>query len=200
MEFFAHSINTLSELNDLEKGFGIEIDIRDEKGNLVLGHDPLNTNYQDLTSFLKYVNGRSIIANIKSERIEEPFINLLKKFSPSSNYFFLDSSFSMLVNKGKFLNFASRFSEYESIQTSISLINKNLIKWIWIDTFSCFPVNHNNIDIINSLQVRKCLTSPDLLGRENDIAKYAKKIKELDLKLDGICCKKNNIKKWQEFL
>ena len=70
MEFFAHSINTLSELNDLEKGFGIEIDLRDEKGNLVLGHDPLNTNYQDLTSFLKYVNGRSIIANIKSERIE----------------------------------------------------------------------------------------------------------------------------------
>ena len=87
------------------------------KRKLVLGHDPLNKNYQDLSNFLKYVNGRSIIANIKSERIEEPFVNLLKNFH-QIHYFFLDSSFSMIVNNGN-LNFASRFSEYESIQTSI---------------------------------------------------------------------------------
>ena len=89
MFFYAHSINNLDSLNQIETNTGVEVDIRDEGGKLVIGHDPMQKNYNDIERFLKSLNGRSIIANIKSERIEKDFLILLNKFSPNSEYFFL---------------------------------------------------------------------------------------------------------------
>jgi len=200
MKFFAHAINTLDELKTLDRNCGVEIDVRDNIDRLVLGHDPLSRNYQDLEEYLKLIEGRSIIANIKSERTEMAFLDMLLKYSPSSEYFFLDSSFSMIANNGKNLNFASRFSEYESLDTSISLIKNSLINWIWIDTFSTLPITSKNVEIFNSLKAKKCLTSPDLTGRPFEIENYAKKINSIGLKLDAICCKRNNIKKWRSLI
>ena len=54
----------------------------------------------------------------------------------------------MIANNGKNLNFASRFSEYESLDTSISLIKNSLVNWIWIDTFSTLPISSNNVEIL----------------------------------------------------
>ena len=196
MKFFAHAINNIEDLKTLDRKLGVEIDVRDNDGRLVLGHDPLSSNYQDLEEYLKFIEGRSIIANIKSERIEMAFLDMLLKYSPSSEYFFLDSSFSMIANNGKNLNFASRFSEYESLDTSISLIKNSLVNWIWIDTFSTFPINLNNVEIFNSLKAKKCLTSPDLTGRPYEIENYSKQINSIGVKFDAICCKRKNIKKW----
>jgi len=53
---------------------------------------------------------------------------------------------------------------------------------------------------LNSLKAKKCLTSPDLLGRVKDIKIYAKKINDLGLNLDAICCKKENIELWKSLL
>ena len=200
MFFYAHAINQLSSLNEIELDTGVEIDIRDEGGKLVLGHDPLQKNYSDIYQFLTCLNGRKVIANIKSERVEKYFINLIDKLSPRSEYFFLDSSFSMIANNGKKYNFASRFSEYESIETSISLIKAGLIKWIWVDTFFNFPINEKNVNTFNSLKVSKCLTSPDLLGRKEDIKYYSNLIRKYKINFDAICCKKENISKWKEYL
>lgn len=200
MFFYAHSINNLDSLNQIETNTGVEVDIRDEGGKLVIGHDPMQKNYNDIERFLKSLNGRSIIANIKSERIEKDFLILLNKFSPNSEYFFLDSSFSMIANNGGDYNFASRFSEYESIETTISLEKANLIKWVWVDTFFNFPINEKNIDIFNNLKVSKCLTSPDLLNRPYEIEKYALLIKKHNVIFDAICCKKENISIWKNFL
>ena len=200
MKFYAHSINYSSLLVDVDLDIGVEIDVRDSNGKLVLGHDPLGDNYEDLEYFLKNLKGRSVIANIKSERLEKPFISSLNKYSSSSDYFFLDSSFSVIANNGKNYNFASRFSEYESLNTSISLINASLVKWIWIDTFTKLPLNEKNVKTLNLLNAKKCLTSPDLLGRVKDIKIYAKIIKDLGLSLDAICCKKENIVLWKSFL
>ncbi len=200
MYFFAHSINSIELLDELDPNIGVEIDVRDYNGELVLGHDPLLIKYQFLESYLKVLNGRSVIANIKSERVEKPFLSLLRKYSPDSEYFFLDSSFSMIVNNGRYLNFASRLSEYESIQTSINLIENSLINWIWVDTFTKFPIKKNEVEIFNDLNVKKCLTSPDLLGRNYDIENYAKKIKTYGVIFEAICCKKENITKWKNLL
>ena len=41
MFFYAHSINEVSSLNQIELDLGVEIDIRDNEGKLVLGHDPM---------------------------------------------------------------------------------------------------------------------------------------------------------------
>ena len=50
-------------------------------------------------------------------------------FHPNQNIF-LDSSLSMIAKYGKYYNFASRFSEFESIITSENLIKESLVKWI----------------------------------------------------------------------
>ena len=200
MYFFAHSINSIDLLNEIDMNIGIEIDIRDQNGKLVLGHDPLQSNYLDLKNFLINLKGRNIIANIKSERVEKEFIGILKHYSPNSDYFFLDSSFSMIANFGNVYNFASRFSEYESIETTISLLKKKLIKWIWVDTFTKLPINEKNVHIFNSLKAKKCLTSPDLLGRVKDIEIHASLIKKYKISFDAICCKKEYIKYWQNLL
>ena len=200
MKFFAHCINNIDQIKDIDLDTGIEIDIRDSLGNLVLGHDPLQNNYQDIEVFLKNLKGRSVIANIKSERLEFKFYELLSMFSPESEYFFLDSSLSMIAKYGKYYNFASRFSEFESIITSENLIKESLVKWIWVDTFNFMPINNENVKKFNELKAKKCLTSPDLLGREYDIDSYAKEIISLGIKFDAICCKKNNITKWKKLL
>ena len=200
MFFYAHSINELTSLNHIELGTGVEIDIRDEGGKLVLGHDPMQKNYTNIYEFLNSLNGRNVIANIKSERVEREFFKLINLLSPKSEYFFLDSSFSMIANYGKKYNFASRFSEFESIETSIALIRANLIKWIWVDTFLNFPINEENVELFNSLPVSKCLTSPDLLDRPEDIKKYSYLIKKHRVCFDAICCKKENISKWNKYL
>ena len=106
----------------------------------------------------------------------------------------------ILGQDGRYLNFASRLSEYESIQTSINLIENSLINWIWVDTFTKFPIKKNEVEIFNELKAKKCLTSPDLLGRNYDIENYAKKIKTYGVIFEAICCKKENIIKWKNLL
>ena len=200
MYFYSHRINSLDQLKNVDKSFGVEIDVRDYKSDLILSHDPFQKKIIYLEEYLSSLGGRNIIANIKSERIEEKFVEMKKKFAPDSEYFFLDSSFSMISNFGCIYNFASRFSEFESLDTSINLLKNSLINWIWIDTFFSFPITRENINKINSLKVKKCFTSPDLLGRESQIPIYAKLIKDFNLKLDAICCKNENISFWKRII
>ncbi len=200
MYFYSHRINSLDQLNNVDKSFGVEIDIRDYKSDLILSHDPFQKKIIYLEEYLPFLGGRKIIANIKSERIEEKFVEMKNKLAPDSEYFFLDSSFSMISNFGSIYNFASRFSEFESLDTSINLLTNSLINWIWIDTFTSFPISRENINKINSLQVKKCFTSPDLLGRESQIPVYAKLIQDFNLKLDAICCKNENISLWKRII
>jgi len=200
MYFYSHRINSLDQLKHVDKNHGVEIDLRDYKSHLILSHDPFPKTIIYLEEYLPYLMGRNIIANIKSERVEKMFVEMKNKLAPNSEYFFLDSSFSMISNFGLIYNFASRFSEFESLDTSINLVKNSLVKWLWIDTFFSFPINKENINKINSLQVKKCFTSPDLLGRENQIPAYAKLIKDFNLKIDAICCKNENISLWERTL
>ena len=197
MYFYSHRINSIEQLKKVDKNVGVEIDLREHNSDLVISHDPFFNDFIYLEEYLPKLDGRRIIANIKSERIEEKFVELKKNLAPNSDYFFLDSSFSMIAKFGEIYNFASRFSEFESIETSIKLFESSLINWIWIDTFTSFPINDENIKIINSINVKKCFTSPDLLGREGEIEKYANLIKKYDLKIDAICCKNKNINLWK---
>ena len=81
-----------------------------------------------------------------------------------------------------------------------NIFESSLINWIWVDTFYSFPINISNIELFNSLKVKKCLTSPDLTGRPSEIEDYAKIINDLDIRFDAICCKRNNIEKWKSLV
>ena len=90
MIFIAHRINTIKKLNKIPKKFGIEIDLRDNKKDVELVHDPFKKGIK-LKDFLREFKHKFLILNVKSEGIETKVLKLVKKYN-INNYFFLDSS------------------------------------------------------------------------------------------------------------
>ena len=141
MEFIAHRINKLKELEKLSKKYGVEIDLRDNvDGKIYINHDPFILG-EDFEEYLKKYRHGTMILNIKSERIELKILELLKKYS-INNYFFLDSSFPMiklLSDKGE-KNIALRYSEYEGLDTLEKMQGR--VNWVWVDCFTKLPINN----------------------------------------------------------
>ncbi|MEM7381384.1 MAG: hypothetical protein AAF361_09350 [Bacteroidota bacterium] len=78
MEYIAHRINTLTELQQLPEEFGVEIDLRDASdGSLYIAHDPF-TYGESFETYLQHYKHGTMILNIKSERIEFKVLDLLK--------------------------------------------------------------------------------------------------------------------------
>lgn len=194
MILIAHRINTLKELKNLPHNCGLEIDLREQKKNLILQHEPFK-NGLNFNLYKKYLKNRFIIFNIKSERIEFKILNLIKKYK-IKNYFFLDSSFPMireLINK-KEKNIACRVSDEEDMQTAINL--KKNIRWIWFETQFPFKKSYFKLKKLKKLNFKICLVSPDLHKKKikfdkNEIM-YLKKNKLID----AVCVKYKNFKYW----
>lgn len=199
MHFIAHRINTIADLSEVPKSYGIEIDVRIDSDSIILGHDP-GLDGVKLISFLEHYHHNFLIVNIKTEKIEKHIITILKE-NNIQNYFFLDSSMSSIVQMsdkaGK--RFSGRISEYESIE-SIEL-SKDLVNWVWVDCFTKFSLTSENYGRLRSgLNKKICLTSPDLVGRPEDISLHAKMIKSSGFFPDAICCKLSNIEIWKREL
>ena len=146
MEFIAHRVNKIKDLDMISREHGVEIDLRDFNDKIILQHDPF-VNGDNFENFLKNYNHGTLILNIKSEQIEFKILDILNKFD-IKNYFFLDSSFPMivkLIDNGE-KNIAIRFSDLEGLDTIQNMENK--IKWIWIDSFKSFPIDNHNYELI----------------------------------------------------
>ena len=135
MEFIAHRINTIKELDALDGCYGVELDLRDGlNGRIYISHNPFEAG-DDFEEYLKHYRHGTMILNIKSERIEYKVLELLKQYD-IRKYFFLDSSFPMiqsLTHMGE-SNIALRFSEWEGLDTIRNMAGK--VKWVWVDCFT----------------------------------------------------------------
>jgi hypothetical protein len=197
-EFICHRINTVNELKNIDKTFGVEIDIRDDhkSGKLILAHDPF-VDGEYFEDYLKIYNHKTLILNIKSEHIELACLKLLEVYN-IHNYFFLDSSFPMiyLLNKEyKNNNIAYRFSEYEPLNDDI-IIKNNMYKYIWIDCFTIFPLNKEDYELIKKTDIKICIVSPELQKQHEKIEEYRNIIINENIIPDMICCKDYNIIYW----
>ncbi|MFC4722892.1 hypothetical protein ACFO5O_11205 [Geojedonia litorea] len=196
IEYIAHRINTLKELKTLPKNFGVEIDLRDDiNGNIYISHDPFISG-ELFEPYLEAYNHGTLILNIKSERIEENVLKLIRKYN-IRKYFFLDSSFPMihlLSNKGE-KNIALRFSEYEGLDNLKAM--KGRVKWVWVDCFTKLPLDFKVFDLIKAMGYKLCLVSPELQGREEDILEYKNYLMQQKITFDAICTKYKNIEKWR---
>lgn len=194
-EFIAHRINTLEDLAQVPEGLGVELDLRDRGERLILQHDPFVDGI-DFEDFLKYYqNRKTLILNIKSERIEFKVLEFLKLYS-ISDYFFLDSSFPMINTLQKMgeQNIAIRYSEFEGKETIYNMAGK--IKWIWVDCFTRLPLTKNEEVEFHKLGFKLCLVSPELQGRKEDIISFKKYITDERIHFDSICTKWSNIDLW----
>lgn len=200
MEFIAHRINTIKELNNLSNQFGVELDLRDSvDGNIYISHNPFETG-ELFSDYLKAYKHRTIILNVKSERIEYKIIELLKMYN-IRQYFFLDSSFPMIYTlscQGE-KNIALRVSEYESVETAIKMSGK--VDWIWLDCFNRFPLDGKQVKALKRHGYKLCIVSPELQGRDYEIERYADVLLEVGLNyFDAICTKSYNVECWKKKL
>ena len=195
MEIIAHRTNTINELKNLNSKFGVEVDIRSNDKNLVIGHDPFS-DYIIFKDWLYFYNHGTLILNVKENGLEEELIKTMKDFN-KDNFFILDQSFPYIINtiKSGEKRCAIRLSEYESINTVLSL--KDKLNWVWIDFFTKFPIEFEIYEILKKSNFKLCFVSPELQGHSHstclDLKNY---IKANEMSFDAVCTKK--IKFWGE--
>jgi hypothetical protein len=195
MLIIKHRVNTVKELKTLPIEYGVEVDIRSNNKDLVISHDPFQ-NGEKLMDWLNEYNHAFIIFNIKEEGIEFILLDLIKKLK-IKNYFLLDQSFPFYIKNIKLFgkNSSIRISEYECIETVLRL--KNFTEWLWVDHFSVFPLNINQIKTLKSLKFKFCIVSPELVNTNNVSEKISfikKKFKDASIDIDAVCTKR--IKDW----
>jgi hypothetical protein len=194
LEFIAHRINTIEELKQVPKEWGVELDLRDFGDRLILQHDPFKDG-EDFEEYLKHYKNGTMILNIKSERIEYRVLDLIQQYN-IKKYFFLDSSFPIineLSNKGE-KNLALRFSEFEGLDTILAMAGK--VDWIWVDCFTKLSITKEVYKILKKNGYKICLVSPELQGQAEKIESYRQYLNNNEINFEAICTKIYNINKW----
>ncbi len=176
-----HRVNKSEDLISLPSDFGIEIDIRSDGQNLVLGHDPKQYT-ENLESYIESFEHSFLIANVKESGIENQVIQSLNK-KKIENFFLLDVEFPyILQNNKKNGNYLSlRYSKYESIESIKPFIGK--VKWIWVDTYADFNVDKNIANILKNFKI--CIVSPSRWNSEYDLKYFVDKFKKFEIKIDA---------------
>lgn len=193
--YIAHRINDSNIANKLPINMGIEFDVRDSNGLIIVTHDPFTVGEEFETFLSSLIVKRFLIVNIKSEGIETKVLELLKKYS-FEDFFLLDCTFPSIVKLSKLgeKRIALRFSEYESFVNVID--NKNKAKWVWVDCFTHFPLTKKMEEVFHAHGFKLCIVSPELQGQEELIEKYKKYISDENIQIDAICTKEYNVSKW----
>jgi hypothetical protein len=197
MQFIAHRRNTTLELSQTPAEYGVEIDLRSIGTRLVVQHDPY-VDGEDFETWLRGYDHGTLILNVKEEGLEARLLALMTGHRVDE-FFFLDQSFPFLIKtaKGGERRCAVRVSEYESLRTVWSL--QGLIDWVWIDCFSRFPLERDELEALHQAGFRTCLVSPELQGRrdEREIRSLAQQFAAWSLAPTAVCTKLELIPVWK---
>lgn len=161
--------NTLLSLTvAFEKNYGVETDIRDFCGNLVISHDVANEKCTLLTHVLKEYNrcksNGMLALNVKSDGIQILLKPLLEEYR-ITNYFLFDMSIpEMVVTRKACLKYYTRHSDIEH-----ECVLYDSAQGVWLDSF--YDKNWLTKDVIefhikNNKKI--CIVSPELHGYEHD--------------------------------
>ena len=192
MKLYKHRTNTLNEIkkSSLNPKYGFECDIRYHNGEPYLNHelDKSNQKRTYLKDLISYTNGIDVILNFKETGHElftyEKYKNKFKTI------LMLDIPFPEFVKakeKGIGDSLMWRVSEYE--KPKIDTINHFNSKWIWLDSFSKYWFDINELKEYKQAGLNICLVSNELQSRPIN------KDKDLIIKLlhnkliDAICTK-----------
>tara|TARA_B100000963_G_scaffold67973_1_gene56152 strand:- start:6831 stop:7415 length:585 start_codon:yes stop_codon:yes gene_type:complete len=183
-----HRRNTKKLLDKTNYNYGLEIDIRSFKNDLVLSHDPY-INGESFDEWLKYYNHKFLVLNIKEEGLEEKIFSLMHKYN-IKDFFVLDQSFPFLIktiNQGE-SRVSIRLSEYESINTLLNLSEK--VDWVWVDYFTKFPLDKSQYEILKKGGFRICIVSPELQGfPSEELLRLKNFLKYSNIIIDAVCTK-----------
>ena len=146
-----------------ENNFGIETDLRDFNGEIIISHDIPSGDEIIFEEVLKILDKRNLplALNIKSDGLGEKIKNLLEKYE-AKNYFTFDMSIpQMIVYKDLELNF---FTGISDICPNGILFNDS--QGVWLDSFNTDWFDKNEIQKYLNQNKKVCIVSPDLHKRE----------------------------------
>ncbi len=188
MHLISHRRNKIQELIDTPKQYGVEIDLRSWQNTLILQHDPF-VEGEPFTEWIKHYDHGTLILNIKEEGIEYLAKEIVEA-QGIQDYFFLDLSFPFLIKMMKTgeSRIAARFSEYESLETVLTLREK--IEWIWVDCFNDLPLTEENYNQLKEAGFKLCLVSPELQGRPEELKAYQETLEKNSWRFDAVCTKR----------
>ena len=151
------------------EGFGIETDIRDLGGDLVVSHDmpTMNSNHMRLDELLDLyslqANGLSLALNIKSDGLCGSLKDKLR--SSVHNYFVFDMSVpDTLSYKSEDVRFFTRQSEYE-----VEPVLYHDACGVWLDEFFSSWITEDIMRMHYLSGKRLAIVSPELHGRSYDV-------------------------------
>ena len=165
MLIIKHRVNSIKGIDTTPIDYGVEIDVRSERKELILSHDPFKPG-DKLKDWLKRFNHKFIVFNIKEEGIEVELFKLIKKYN-IKNFFLLDQSFPFYIKTlneyGK--HSSNRLSDYENLERVLML--REHTKWVWVDYFKNFPLEISDIKKLKKLKFKLCIVSPELLNHSS---------------------------------
>ena len=185
-----HRVNTLDELINTNKLYGVEVDIHAYEEKLIVHHNAFE-NGPLLSEWLSVCGNRFIIFNIKEEGIEAHVRDMAIKFGVT-NFMLLDLSFPALIKmstNGE-SRIAIRVSEFESVENALLLDSK--IYWVWLDCFKGFPLTAEEFQRLRGANLKICLVSPELHGstrNKHDIYNFQKIMQNIGAEVDAVCTK-----------
>jgi hypothetical protein len=196
MKLISHRRNTVSELLATDSKYGVEVDIRSASDRLIIHHDPFVAG-ESFDNWIDAYRHGTLILNVKEEGLEARLIALMQS-KGITDYFFLDQSFPFLVkwSKAGEHRCAVRVSEFESIETALTLAGK--VDWVWVDCFTRFPLSEHDARSLKDAGFKLCLVSPELQGRDAnvEIPHLVSLLKERNIAADAVCTKRPNL--WEE--
>ena len=190
MKVYRHRVNSIDELLQTSRSFGVEIDIRTWGEEIIVTHDPFVYTELSLSLFLQSYRHNGIILNVKEEGLENRVQEILA-INGVSDYFFLDQTIPYmlkLLNKGENRT-SHKLSDIESIE------NLKLIQpkpgWVWVDSWSGSWEHLRQIEEVNKLGYRTCLCSPDVHRADYlaELNSLQRMIKDMNLSFDAVCTK-----------
>ena len=189
MHRILHRVNTREELINTPVDLGVEVDIRSNAKDLIIHHDPFSKG-ELFEEWLAHYQHGTLILNVKEEGLEDRLLKLMSRFG-IKDFFFLDQSFPFLRKTASLGEFrcAVRISEYEHIETALSL--SGMVKWAWIDCFTRFPLTHEDAKKLQENGFKLCFVSPELQGRtdRSQVIEFRSEIESKNIKGDAVCTK-----------
>lgn len=141
---------------------GVEIDVRDRGGEIVVSHDIPNHEALPLNHFLALPESQNKIwaINIKSDGISDCLYKIFKD-KKIKNYFCFDMSVPEIFNyKRNKLNIFVGVNDYIK-ESSLSSIGSG----IWLDSFDKLWYSANDLKSFTRIYRKVCIVSEELHGR-----------------------------------
>jgi len=148
-----------------ENNFGIETDVRDYKGNLVISHDIPNgddlMSFEDFLSLYKSYNCNTTLAlNIKADGLALHILADLQKYGVK-NYFCFDMSVPDMLH---YINAdLVTYSRQSDIENTTNL--QNQVQGFWMDEMQNEWINETEILNLASANLSICVVSSELHKR-----------------------------------